>query len=366
MPELKDDLLDAIEASDKARASKLFSERIGGGEDAQKIHDSLFQVVQHVLNPPFINPHLPKMYHICRELFPYLEKDQITDLVRLEVEEYTRRSKLRSIPKKVLSSPRFSDIESAIEDQDWEKTAYLFAALYNEDAREFARRLLLIGSGYLDDSLGHSVSCTAFILLEILEKVDQDPWPALATLADYFCKGRFSETPTLRSQASTVGAIGDNLLRAASGLGIVNLHHTITLYAIERTRQLLKPREYDHILTSWTEFMGDKEAEPFSPDDFRTENMHNYEEFYQIFRRLDVKPAVACLSTMFDTESSRRQLAHFLIKGVCDFYQGDYNPHYLTALGSVLWVIDRFWNQMPIALTALYQYIDFFFTNVKR
>ena len=35
---------------------------------------------------------------------------------------------------------------------------------------ELARRLLLLGSGYLNRSLGHSISCTAFILLEMIER----------------------------------------------------------------------------------------------------------------------------------------------------------------------------------------------------
>jgi hypothetical protein len=50
---------------------------------------------------------------------------------------------------------------------------------------------------------------------------------------------------------------------------------------------------------------------------------------------------------------------------VCDQYQGNYNPHYLTGLGSALWVVDQYWNQSPIAINALFQYIDFFFAGLK-
>ena len=51
---------------------------------------------------------------------------------------------------------------------------------------EFARRVLLLESGYLNNSLGHSVSCTVGILLEMLEKKDQDSWQSLSVLVDYF------------------------------------------------------------------------------------------------------------------------------------------------------------------------------------
>ena len=61
-----------------------------------------------------------------------------------------------------------------------------------------------------------------------------------------------------------------------------------------------------------------------------------------------------------DTDHLRR-----LIKGVIDNYKGDYNPHYFTGLGSALWVIDRYWNHIPIVTNALHQYIDFYFQATR-
>jgi hypothetical protein len=78
-----DDLLEALEASDAARASELVGEKLSTGGEAWEIHLSLFPVVQRVLNPPFINPHLPKMYGIYRELVPYLRKNELPALIRL-------------------------------------------------------------------------------------------------------------------------------------------------------------------------------------------------------------------------------------------------------------------------------------------
>jgi hypothetical protein len=114
-----------------------------------------------------------------------LKKDEIQPLISLELTEYTRRPKLEKLPKgKPLTTPVFfKDVESAIREQDREKTAVLMATFFAQaGGADLARRLLLLGSGYLRDSLGHSVSCTAFILLEMLERADQDPWPVLATM----------------------------------------------------------------------------------------------------------------------------------------------------------------------------------------
>jgi len=367
---LKPDLLQAVETADVTRVNNLVTAEIRKGTDPWEIHLSLFPVVQRVLNPPFINPHLPKMYHINRHLMPYLGKEDLPAFLHLEVAEYARRPKLERLPKQsILTSPvSFNDIESAIRERDREKTAVLMATFYAQaGGAEFARRMLLLGSGYLQDSLGHSVSCTAFILLEMLERKDQDPWPALATLADYFCKGHFHTTPVLLKTPASYSqdALEHHLLRATSGRGIVNLHHTITVYAIEHVRHFLTEVEYDHMIAAWIAFMGEKESQPVKLDHPKTDLQNDYNRFYEAFSKFEVKPVVACLQEMITSQQGRLQLGRFILKGLCDRYQGDYNPHYLTGLGSTLWVTDRFWKQSAIVVNALYQYLDFLFDGLK-
>ena len=117
---MRTDLLQALEASDIPRTKELLVEEINKGGNAWEIHLSLFPLAQRVENPPFINPHLPKMYHIYRQLMPYLREDEIPSFIGLEVTEYARRPKLEKLPKvNLLSSPvSFNDIESAIREQD--------------------------------------------------------------------------------------------------------------------------------------------------------------------------------------------------------------------------------------------------------
>ncbi len=363
------DLMQAIEASDAEAAASLLRDQIVGERDAWKIHLALYPVVFQVLNPPFINPHLPKMYAICRELAPYLKADEIAALVHLEVTEYAKRPKLQKLAKaKLLNLPvAFKDVAAAIESQDREKTTILMATFQaRKGGAALARELLLLGSGYLDRTLGHSLSCTAFILLEMLQRADQDPWPALTSLADYFCKGRFHSLPVL-SQAATFSdeVIRHHLLRATSGRGIINLHHTITFYALQRVKQFFSPEEYQHLLGAWIAFLQDKKEQPIEPASRGVQAAPDYTRFYKTFSRLEPDSAAEAAVGMLDTRESRRQLGQFLIRGICDQYQGDYNPHNLTGLGSALWVAETFWNQAPIAQNALFQYLDFFFDDLK-
>jgi hypothetical protein len=365
-----EDLLRAIEESNEAAAGKLFQDMARKAEDANQVHLFLYPVVQQVMNPPFINPHLPKMYSIYRELAPYLKKDEVPAFIQLEVTEYARRPKLEKLPRATLpeSPVSFHDIEISIRKNDPKQAAVRMVCFCSQHGgTEFARRLLLLGSGYLDHSLGHSISCTAFILLEMLKRPEQDFWPALATLADYFCKGGFHTTPGLRKLTlfPLDEAIKHHLLRATSGLGIVNLHHTITLYAMERVRHLFDRGEYGHMIDAWISFMGNKKAEPATVGEPEEKPVTHYDPFYKVFAGMEAKPLVALAERMITSPKSRQDLGRFLIKALCDKYNGNYNPHYLTGLGSALWVVDRYWSQTSLARNALFQYLSFYFDSMK-
>jgi hypothetical protein len=366
---MTDQLLTAVEASDKSKAYEYFNAAMEKGCTAWDLHIALFPIVQQVINPPYINPHLPKMYGVCREFIPYLKAGEEEPLVRLEVSEYTRRTKLGrpSVDRPVKHTVTFDEIEAAIGTDDREKTVSLLMAFHErQGARELARRFLLLGSGYLDQSIGHSISCTAFILLEMLEKMDEDPLPSLFALAHYFCKGHFHTTPslTVTDPPFSENTLAREVLRATSGSGFVNIHHTITLYAIERVSHLLTEDEHQILLAACTAFMGAKKIQKINsgPEDAPTTD---YVRFFQVFSSLDATAAVKSLTGLTDSESGRRILCRFLIKGVCDLYNGAYDPHYLTGLGAALWTVNRFPGNHEIAANVLHQYCDFFFNGLK-
>ena len=360
-------LLQRMEQADQAGAGEQLKAELDKGERPWEIHLALFPLVQRVENPPFINPHLPKMYRIIREFLPCLETDDLPPLLQLEINEYTRLPKSAPLTKPTRLPPAvaFAAIESAIRTKEREKTAALLLAFLEQQGHaELARRLLLLGSGYLNPTLGHSLSCTTFILLEMSERRDQDPWPTLSTVADYFCRGHFHTTPELHTAAIPAPAELDRqLLRATSGDGIVNLHHTITRYAIERMRPLLSDAEYAHMLSCWIDFLGTKEATPFTAP-AAAPAPADYASFYRSFAQRQTKPVLAALAGLIPAPEGRRQLGRDLIKGVCDQYQGSYNPHFLTGLGSALWVVDHYRDRPTLALNGLRQYLNYFFTSV--
>jgi hypothetical protein len=236
-----------------------------------------------------------------------------------------------------------------------------------QGAKELARRLLLLGGGYLDQSIGHSISCTAFILLEMLERMDENPRPSLFALAHYFCKGHFHSTPplTMANPLFSEENLTREVLKATSGSGFVNIHHTITLYAIERASHLLTADEHQTLLDACAGFMGQKEIKNVNPGAEAAHPATDYAQFFQVFSSLETTATVGSLIGLTDSETDRRLLGRFLIKGVCDLYDGAYDPHYLTGLGAALWTVNRFPGNHEIAANVLHQYCDFLFSGLK-
>src|SRR6266568_9199428 len=113
---MMDKLLQMMEQSDLEGVRRLIGEEMTGNGRAWAMHLSFFPLVQRVLNPPFINPHLPKMHGIIREFLPNLREDDIPPLVRLEITEYTRRPKSTEVARPLSQSPSvsFCQIETAI------------------------------------------------------------------------------------------------------------------------------------------------------------------------------------------------------------------------------------------------------------
>jgi hypothetical protein len=362
-------LLNSVKHSSLSVAKNILESLLEKGIEPWAIHEALFPVVQSVLNPPFINPHLPKMYAINRELAGYLEPEDIAMLVRVEVEEYARREKLQPIarPSLIPVVNDFTKVEKAIATRDVQTTAVTLSAfLTRAGPLALAKNLLILGSGYLDQSLGHSISCTAYLLIEMDVRRDEDPWPVLVSIAEYFCKGNFSQRPTLQYSAisdySEVYLI--DVKRAVSGTGITPLHHTITLYAIEKSRHFLDHQEYDHFLTMWNQMLGDKTEDLYPVEEIASLPLPEFATFYQIFLKSDSIKILDEAKKALDSDDERNRLAGFLIKAVLQCYNGYYNPHYLTGLGATLWVMDRFHEHPDVVLTCLNQYLDFFFSGV--
>ena len=197
---------------------------------------------------------------------------------------------------------------------------------------------------------------------------NEDLWPVFTTLADYFCKGVFQHTPVPETSDDTItdDPVPHLLLQTTKGGGIVNLHHTITLYAMERVRHLFDEQEYGRMLGALVSFMGKKDGMQPKINVPGATHPEDYSSFYETYSGLDARTVTAVAKEMITSSEGRRRLGRFLIKSLCEAYQGAYDPHYVTGLGSALWAVDRYWNKDSVAESALYQYLDYLFDGLRK
>ncbi len=365
-----DDLSHAIASSERFKVEFSINRLLEKGVPPLLVHDSLFSIVHCVQNPPFINPHLPKVYAINRELASYLESKAVTQLLRVEVEEFTWREKSEPFeqPAHIAGTEDFAGIEQAIADSDAERTARLmYGFLKGTGSREFVKNMLLLGSGYLNHSLGHSLSCTAFILIEMISRKKENPWPALTALARYFCNGNFFQKPALQYSAISdyTEVFLSDVRRAVTGFGITPLHHTLTVYAIERVRSLLEHHEYDHLLTMWVHMLGSKEDQLAPVQTFPSKPLPEFATFYLRFKNQEQHHLLGYTRSSLSSAQERRLLSRYLITSVLNNYNGRYNPHYFTGLGSSIWLLNTYYEHPDIVLNGLRQYFEFFFSGMS-
>jgi hypothetical protein len=120
------------------------------------------------------------------------------------------------------------------------------------------------------------------------------------------------------------------------------------------------------VINAWIQFLGEKREERVTFDKGSVvEGMEDYNRFYEMFLELKASPMAESFRRMMDSEEGRHRVGRFLTRGLCDKYQGNYDPHYITGLGSTLWLLDHYWKDTLIATNALYQYLDFLFNGLS-
>ena len=115
----------------------------------------------------------------------------------------------------------------------------------------------------------------------------------------------------------------------------------------------------------WNKMLGDKIEDLISVQDVASLSLPDYFTFYRSFLESDPIKILDVVKKSLVSEDERNRLAHFLIKAVLQCYNGNYNPHYLTGLGSALWTMNRFYDHPDLVLTCLNQYLDFFYSGVE-
>jgi hypothetical protein len=119
------------------------------------------------------------------------------------------------------------------------------------------------------------------------------------------------------------------------------------------------------MLTMWSKMMHGKKEKQFSLEKLDAEKPDDFERFFTFFSRYDPVLVPDMVKASLDSNNDRQRMGYYLIKNVLQSYNGQYNPHSLTGLGSTLWIIKNFSDHPAIVTSAVFQYLDYFFDDIS-
>ena len=219
--------------------------------------------------------------------------------------------------------------------------AYFYASrAFYQDKGSLFNALLCNGSMSISDTIGHSISCIYPVLEEVINADHPAAGTSLLSLIMYLCRYR---------QKSSANAVEDHLpitasdksqllARAASGTGIVEIHHMITFYICQAWAAA---SWNSHTVPPWqmlTDWIADKTVDAdrqawamqIKPADIP----ENYQEWQKIFTGKNREVIINTALSIVD--DSWVQACDWFFRVYADYYTADWDPHYYTSLYAAL------------------------------
>ena len=230
--------------------------------------------------------------------------------------------------------------------------------------------LLNLGMERIPDSLGHSVSCFFPVMRDLVNHHKNISATAVLSYLMYLCRysyqGEYNSNQDQR-QSPTQKELEDLGLKAASGSGIVNLHHMITYYTffmLEESSFYPELPPYS-ILKNYfgSKNIDQKRLELAETSKETTQIAENYQQFTDNFSLENHQDNQDYLFYNLD-ENYKKTVSH-LHQLFAEYYKPGWNPHYYTGLYCALGLYksDKI-NDIRIKKMAVIQAIEYFAGNV--
>lgn len=236
------------------------------------------------------------------------------------------------------------DMAEEIERGNAHNAFYYAAGCVNNMADPMIQALLMHGAHAVPETLGHSFSCFLQVMEDIVRTGHSAQASALLSYVMYLC--RFSYPDDLLQAEEEAEKIPADFSRfimyCASGDGIVNLHHTITLYLFmqwekaEFNEETVVPYG---ILADWAgekAFDTDRKDRVSPPAPPRIDPADTYTEFEQEFSFDDLERSMLYLFANLEAQPDKA--ADFIFRLYTSRYGSlsGWDPHYITGLYSAL------------------------------
>jgi len=247
---------------------------------------------------------------------------------------------------------------------------YALGILENEPEK-LKEYLINLGMERISDSLGHSVSCFFPVMRDLVNHHKDLSATAVLSyimyLSRYSYQGKYNSNQENRRKLSQE-ELEDLGLKAASGSGIINLHHMITYYSF----LMLEDSSFYEELPPYTileNYFGGKKIEQNrleladSNNNAETKIAETYQQFKDSFSLTDYEDDLDFL--FYNLDQNYKQTVSRLHRLFAEYYSPGWNPHYYTGLYCALGLYesDKI-NNKKVKKMAVIQAVEYFAGNV--
>ncbi|MGM0445318.1 MAG: hypothetical protein ACQEQH_02840, partial [Bacillota bacterium] len=326
-------------------------------------------------NLTYGNFHFIKMSLFLRELsiknyFSFITEKELIKLLALNM---TERRFIKVKADRIGYKEEYADqttLKKMIEEIDKGNVhnAYYYSlGLLKYEPEMLKNNLLVLGTESLPNTLGHSFTCFYPVIRDLVVENSHHDTNSLFSYIMYLSRFNYRNDVHVQFDTNHFEDVSKLTEICASGEGIINLHHMITLaiYLLwEKDEENGVYIPYHNFL----DWLGDKEVDDKQKEMIekmgKTENsFDSFEDFENTFSLKNLKDKLPLYLNIL--EKDYYKAVDWMFRLYTNYYNPNWDPHYFTSLYSALklYQMDKTENKIPSKM-AIYQALRYFAQRV--
>lgn len=270
----------------------------------------------------------------------------------------------------IVNQKTYSKLTEEINNGNSHNALYYALGILEHQPEKLREHLLNLGMERIPDSLGHSVSCFFPVMRDLVNHHKDLAATAVLSyvmyLSRYSYQGEYNSDQKRRKKLAQE-ELDDLGLKAASGSGIVNLHHMITYY----TFFMLEDSSFYQQLPPYSileNYFGSKTVDQnrlklADKNNAETKIAETYQQFKDNFSLTDYEDDLAFL--FYNLDENYKETVSHLHQMFAEYYKPGWNPHYYTSLYCGLGIYNSDKVSDPrIKKMAVIQAVEYFVSNL--
>ena len=344
--------------------------------------DELVPLLLMECNLKYSNFHLVKMSLFLRELTikEYFTRKTEKQLIKLMAYNFSEKNlvnieaKREGIYEEHDSSQIMDKLLKEINKGNSHNAFYYALGMLKHQPEELCHILLKIGSRFISDSLGHSLSCFYPVVRDYIYQDSIHTPTAILSYIMYLCRYNLNDKERASLEKKFNGDYSKNCIpddyndltyRCASGEGIVNLHHMITLaiYFLWKDDEFNFNPSCEELL-EWVENkeVNKDQKRMISSLNTNVEIPSTYKKISDSFHLEELDQSLENYFALLKKDPGNA--IDWLFRLYTEYYQIGWDPHYFTGLYSAFILYFSSGIDKTAGRMAIYQAIKYFANDI--